>query len=94
MKPIEIKELDGATVSYEEAPIAETIFGGSEYRVDLGRGSEVAVSQREEGTWSWRPLTQGRWDGVSLKAKSLDFALRDALSKALVQAMRASQEGS
>ncbi len=93
MRPVELSEPDGGSVSYDEAPIAEITLAGVEYRVDLGRGSAVAVSQREEGTWSWQVLTEGRWDGMSLKAKSLDFALRDALSKALLEAMRASQEG-
>jgi len=87
MKPFEIKGLDGASVSYEEAPIAETTLAGTEYRVDLGRGSAVAISQRQPGTWNWTPLTEGRWDGCRLRAKCLAQQVNTALATALGAAM-------
>jgi hypothetical protein len=93
MKPIENAPLDGASLNFDEAPIAELALAGIEYRVDLGHGSAVAISKRNEGKWDWQPLTEGRWDGTTLRAKSLDYALRAALSEVLAKAMKDSLEG-
>lgn len=88
MQDIETEELSLASVSYDEAPIAELSHAGVQYRVDVGHGSAVAISQREEGQWSWRPLIEGRWDGKRLRASSLDFELREALGRCLAEAAR------
>src|SRR4051812_33124340 len=70
-------------VDYDNPPVAEIELDGTQYRVDVGRGAAVAISQRVGGTWNWKPLAEGRWDGVQLKSKGLDRLLVDALAKAL-----------
>ncbi|HVU03031.1 MAG TPA: hypothetical protein VHE30_14825 [Polyangiaceae bacterium] len=85
------ESLNGA-VSYEGAPIAEVEHEGLEYRIDPGRGSAVAISRREAGTFQWAFVMEGRWDGVQLKAKGLGYPVVSALSSALSQAMRVREE--
>ncbi len=88
MQPVEIKQLELASVSYDEAPIAELSMAGVEYRVDVGHGSAVAISRRDEGQWSWQPLTEARWDGSRLRSNALDHELREALARCLSEAAR------
>jgi hypothetical protein len=76
------------SVNYEEAPLAMLEVDGVEYRVDVGHGSAVAVSHRTPGTWDWSLVTEGRWDGYRLKAKSLKHTVLEALAVVLGNAMR------
>ena len=76
----------GESVSYEGAPVAEVQVGDLEYRVDAGLGVAVAISRREAGSSTWVPVAQGRWDGVRLRAKSLEHPVTSALERALVLA--------
>jgi hypothetical protein len=92
MQDTVIKELSVDEVSYEEAPIVTLAVEGIEYRIDTGLGSAVAISQRQQGTWQWAPLTQGRWDGRRLRAKCLDQHVSLALAEALGAAMRKREE--
>jgi hypothetical protein len=85
--------LDGDSISYDAAPVAEVEIDGLEYRVDAGLGSVVAISRREAGTSSWAPVAQARWDGVRLRAKSLEHPVVSTLERALSRAM-ANREGS
>jgi hypothetical protein len=85
---VQSPELAGSAVNYDEAPIAETELDGVSYRVDTGHGSAIAVSKRDVGTWDWTPVTEGRWDGVMLKAKGMEFAVVTALAGALREAMQ------
>lgn len=89
-----IKELSSDGVNYEEAPIVSLEVEGIEYRVDTGHGSAVAISQRQVGTWSWTPTTEGRWDGSRLRAKCLTHDVNSALAQALSAKMRDGYEGS
>jgi hypothetical protein len=88
MQPTVINAVSADSVSYEEPPLAELEVDGVEYRLDPGRGSSVAVSRREPGTWDWTPVTEGRWDGSRLRAKGLDHEIVTALANALGAAMR------
>ncbi len=80
------------SVSYDEPPLAELEVDGVDYRLDPGRGSAVAVSQRPAGGWDWTPVTEGRWDGSRLRAKGLDPRVVNALTAALSAAMRERRE--
>jgi len=82
-----IKELSASEVNYEEAPIVTLEADGLEYRIDTGYLSAVAISQRQPGTSSWAPVTEGRWDGTRLRAKCLSHAVNTALAEALRAAM-------
>jgi hypothetical protein len=88
MQPTVINAVSAESVSYEEAPLAELEVDGVAYRVDPGRGSSVAVSRRESGSWDWTPVTEGRWDGSRLRAKGLEHPIVTALADALGVAMR------
>ncbi|HVW29417.1 MAG TPA: hypothetical protein VHC69_28825 [Polyangiaceae bacterium] len=85
--------LDADSVSYDAAPVAEIEVDGLEYRVDVGLGSAVAISQREVGASRWVPVAQARWDGVRLRAKTLGHPIVASLERALAQAA-ANREGS
>jgi len=87
MQDIVTKELSADVVNYEEAPIVTLEVSGIEYRIDVGHGSAVAISQRQPGTWNWTPLTEGRWDGCRLRAKCLAQQVNTALATALGAAM-------
>jgi hypothetical protein len=89
-----IKELSANEVNYEEAPIVMLEVEGIEYRLDTGHGSAVAISQRQQGSWDWTPVTEGRWDGTRLRAKCLDHQVNAALAEALSTAMREREERS
>lgn len=89
-----IKELSVEGLNYDEAPIVAMQLDGVEYRVDTGHGSAVAISQRLPGTWDWTPVTEGRWDGSRLRAKSLGHTIASALGEALGAAMRDREDGS
>jgi len=87
-----IKELSADEVNYDEAPIVVLEIDGIEYRIDTGHGSAVAISQRQQGTWDWAPLTEGRWDGSRLRAKCLTHEVNAALADALRSAMSEREE--
>lgn len=93
MNTAEIQELS-EVVNYDEAPIVVLEVDGVEYRVDVGQGSAVAISQRRLGTWSWTLLTQARWDGSQLRTKCLTHAVKSALASALSAKMHDSNQGS
>lgn len=93
MQDIEVRTFDAASINYDETPIAELSLDGISYRVDVGHGSAVAVSQRAEGAWTWAPLAEGRWDGTRLKSKGLSYDLVTALGAALKEAMTHSTDG-
>lgn len=88
MQTFENTPVSAEGVNYDDSPIAELEVSGVAYRLDAGRGSAVAVSQREPGTWDWTPVTEGRWDGSRLRAKGLDSEVVMALALALREAMR------
>jgi len=88
------KELSADEVNYEEAPIVMLEVAGIEYRLDTGHGSAVAISQRQQGSWDWTPVTEGRWDGSRLRAKCLDHNVNAALAEALSAAMSEREERS
>jgi hypothetical protein len=92
MHDIVIKPLSADGVNYDEAPIVTLEADGIEYRIDTGHGSAVAISQRQQGTWDWTPVTEGSWDGSRLRAKCLDHHVNTALAQALGAAMRERQE--
>ena len=92
MQPIENKAVSAASVNYDDLPIVELEVDGIAYRLDTGHGSAVAVSQRRAGTWTWTPVTEGRWDGSRLRAKGLDQQVVMALAQALGAAMRNREE--
>ena len=92
MHDLVIKELSAGEVNYEEAPIVTLEVDGVQYRVDTGHGSAVAISQRQQGTWDWAPVTQGRWDGSRLRAKCLNHVVNTALAEALSAAMGEREE--
>ena len=79
---------DLAAVSFDEAPIVQLEIEGVEYRIDTGFGSAVAISSRDEGTWAWTVLTEGKWDGLRLRARPLDRSVTAVLERALALAMR------
>jgi hypothetical protein len=85
---MESTSLLAESVNYEEAPLAMLEVDGVEYRVDTGHGSAVAVSCREPGTWDWSLVTEGRWDGYRLNAKSLKHTVLEALADVMGNAMR------
>jgi len=70
-------------VDYDFAPVAELEIEGTAYRVDAGFRGAVAISERTSGSWSWALVAEGRWDGVTLKAKSLERSIVAALERAL-----------
>ena len=92
MHDIVIKELSAGEVNYEETPIVTLEVDGIEYRIDTGHGSAVAVSQRQQGTWDWTPVTEGSWDGSRLRAKCLNHVVNTALAEALSAAMGEREE--
>ena len=92
MQPTKNSALSAASVNYDDLPIVELEIEGVAYRLDTGRGSAVAVSQREAGTWTWTPVTEGRWDGSRLRAPGLDYEVVSALAHALGEAMRDREE--
>jgi hypothetical protein len=87
-------ENPGGSVNYDEAPIAQEHVSGIDYRVDVGRGSAVAVSRRAEGTWAWEYLAEGKFDGTRLKVKGLDYPVVSALGAALMAVMKQQSDGS
>jgi hypothetical protein len=89
---MDIKEESQEMVSYESAPIAQVELDGVEYRVDVGRGSAVAISERETGTSTWSFRTEGKFDGLRLKAKILDFPVVSTLERALKAAVGTDSE--
>jgi hypothetical protein len=94
MQTIETNAVSSETVNYDDAPIAELELDGVAYRLDTGRGSAVAVSQRVAGTWTWTPVAEGRWDGSRLRVKGLEHHVVVELARALGDAMRSREEGS
>lgn len=70
-------------VDYDFPPVAELAIGDANYRVDAGFRGAVAISERVAGSWSWLLVAEGRWDGVSLKAKGLERDIVLALERAL-----------
>lgn len=86
MNEVDLSPSEVRCVNFDEAPIAVAEVEGIDYRVDVGHGSLVAISQRPAGTWDWLPVAEGRWDGSRLKAKSLSHDVNAALTSALVVA--------
>jgi hypothetical protein len=80
-------QTSASAVDYDFAPVAELELGGTTYRVDAGFRGAVAISERTSGSWSWLLVAEGRWDGVTLKAKSLDRPVVTALERALRSAL-------
>jgi hypothetical protein len=80
--------LPDAHVNYDEPPLVELARDGTDYRLDPGHGSAVAISHRPSGRWQWALLAEGRWDGSRLRAKPLGFELSSVLGQALAEAMR------
>jgi hypothetical protein len=78
-----------SAIDYDFPPVAELELGDTQYRVDVGARSAIAVSGRTVGTWSWALQAEGSWDGVRLKAKGLDRLVVAALEKALRAAAEA-----
>lgn len=76
-------ESSAPAVDYDFPPVAELEIEGTSYRVDAGFRGAIAISERAAGAWSWLLVAEGRWDGLSLKAKSLDRAVVVALERAL-----------
>jgi len=76
----------GTSIDYDGIPIVEEQIDGTDYRIDAGRGAAVAISARETGTWSWQAVSEGRWDGVRLRAKGLGYPIVEQLGKALKRA--------
>ena len=73
----------GSDVEYDFPPVAELELEGTTYRVDAGFRGAVAISERAAGSWSWVLVTEGRWDGVRLKASALERPIVLALERAL-----------
>lgn len=92
MQSVENNGVSEEQVNYDGVPIVELTLGDVDYRVDTGHGSQLAISHRPSGSWSYSPLMEGRWDGTRLKAKGLDHELVTALAQALKEAM--SEQGS
>jgi hypothetical protein len=92
MQPVENRQISAGSVNYDDQPIVELEIDGVAYRLDTGRGSAVAVSQRKADTWTWTPVAEGRWDGSRLRAKGLDHQVVTALAQALNAAMRDREE--
>jgi hypothetical protein len=92
MHDLVIKQLSAGEVNYEEAPIVTLQVDGIEYRIDTGHGSAVAISQRQQGSWDWTPVTEGRWDGSRLRAKCLNHVVNTALAEALSATMGEREE--
>ncbi len=88
MQVIEKKVPSASSVNYEEAPLAELEIGEAVYRLDPDRGSSVAISRREPGSWRWAPVAEGRWDGSRLRARGLEPEVVGELGRALGEAMR------
>jgi len=72
-----------SSLDYDSPPVAEIEADGTQYRLDPGYRGAIAVSSRAAGTWSWTLVSEGRWDGIRLKAKPLERALVAELEKAL-----------
>lgn len=81
--PTASSETAESAVDYDFAPIAEVEVNETQYRVDAGFRGAVAISARSSGSWSWSVVAEGRWDGLSLKAKTLDRPIVMELEKAL-----------
>jgi hypothetical protein len=80
---------DDAGVNYDSNPVAQTDIGGTEYRIDAGKGgTAICVSTRMAGTWDWSFLCEARWDGSELRAKALERSIRTELSRALSSAVQ------
>jgi hypothetical protein len=93
MKTTESDCVSAESINYDDTPIAELELDCVEYRLDADRGSAVAVSRRDVGTWTWRPVTLGRWDGRHLRARGLDDQVLSALGQSLSAALRELEDG-
>jgi hypothetical protein len=80
------------SVNYDDVPIAQEEIEGTDYRIDAGLGSAVAISRRESGSWRWAFVAEGRWDGVRLRAKGLGHPVVAPLERALARVMSERQE--
>jgi len=76
-------ETSGSALEYDFPPVAELALDGTTYRVDAGFRGAVAISERADGSWAWVLVTEGRWDGVRLKASALERPVVQALERAL-----------
>jgi hypothetical protein len=76
-------------VNYDSAPVAEAELDGIDYRIDAGKqGTALCISSRASGTWDWTFASEARWDGSSLRARSLERPVLVKLSEALREAMQ------
>lgn len=80
------------SVNHDEPPVAQVEVDGVEYRVDVGLGSAVAISSREQGTWAWTVLGEGKWDGLRFRSRALERPVCAVLERALAAAMRERSE--
>lgn len=80
---VSAEESAGSGLDYDFPPVAELEIDDTQYRVDPGFRGAIAVSARSSGTWTWAVVAEGRWDGVRLKAKTLDRTIVAALERAL-----------
>ena len=71
------------SLDYDSPPAAELEVDGTQYRVDAGFRGAIAISGRSAGSWSWALVCEGKWDGVRLKAKTLDRSVVASLEQAL-----------
>jgi len=77
-----------SSVNYESAALVEIEVEGAEYRLDAGKqGTALCISTRVPGTWTWQFLSEARWDGRDLRARSLERRIVQQLSSALAQAI-------
>lgn len=75
-------------VNYDSAPVAEAELDGIDYRVDTGKqGTALCISSRASGTWDWTFESEARWDGSTLRARTIDRPVLLKLSQALREAM-------
>jgi hypothetical protein len=75
-------------VNYDSAPVAEAELEGIDYRIDAGKqGTALCISSRPSGTWDWSFASEARWDGSSLRSKTVDRPVLLKLSDALKAVM-------
>jgi hypothetical protein len=81
--PMQPQNTVNPLIDYDSPPVAMLDFEQMQYRVDTGMRAAVAVSSRPIGEWTWQLVTEGRWDGVRLKAKGVERLVVEALERAL-----------
>jgi hypothetical protein len=75
-------------VDYDGPPVVELTVDDVDYRLDAGKqGTALSVSSRPTGTWQWAFGGEVRWNGSSLRSRTMERSLLDRLAKALVEAV-------